>query len=112
MVCGSLFGFTFGGYVTGIIIILKKIFNDLSTSLGLLLFCCAISSISGPVVVGAIFDKWNSYAIGYYSMGSCTLISAIILLLIPLVQKKNKSKDDDKERASVINIAFNVSPFE
>merc|ERR1711874_644174 len=58
MVCGSMFGFTFGGYVTGIIIILKKIFNDLSTSLGLLLFCCAISSISGPVVVGAIFDKW------------------------------------------------------
>ena len=52
MVCASIFGFTFGGYVTSTIIILKKIFEDLDSALGLVLFSCAVASIIGPVIVG------------------------------------------------------------
>lgn len=52
IVCAILFGFTFGGFVTGIVVILKKILNDLGTSLGLLMFCSAISSVTGPILVG------------------------------------------------------------
>ena len=50
--CAVLFGFTFGGYVTSTIVILKKIFKDLGSALGLVLFSCAIASIIGPVIVG------------------------------------------------------------
>ena len=49
MVCASVFGFTFGGYVTSTIIILKKIFEDLDSALGLVLFSCAVA---GPVTAG------------------------------------------------------------
>ena len=52
MICASVFGFTFGGYVTSTIIILKKIFEDLDSALGLVLFSCAVASIIGPVIVG------------------------------------------------------------
>ena len=52
IVCASVFGFTFGGYVTSNIIILKKIFEDLDSALGLVLFSCAVASIIGPVIVG------------------------------------------------------------
>ena len=52
MVCAFIFGFTFGGYVTSTIIILKMIFEDLDSALGLVLFSCAVASIIGPVIVG------------------------------------------------------------
>ena len=52
ILCVSVFGFTFGGYVTSTIVILKKIFEDLGAALGLVLFSCALASIIGPVIVG------------------------------------------------------------
>jgi len=52
LVCLSVFGFTFGGYVTSTIVILRKIFEDLGAALGLILFSAALSSIIGPVIVG------------------------------------------------------------
>ena len=52
LVCSILFGFTDGGFVTNIIVILKKLFDDLDAALGLQLFSCAIASLIGPSIVG------------------------------------------------------------
>ena len=52
MICCIVFGFTFGGYVTSTIVILKKLFADLGAALGLILFSCAVASVIGPVIVG------------------------------------------------------------
>ena len=65
VVCSVVFGFTFGGYVTSTIVILKKIFQDLGAALGLVLFSCAVASIIGPVIVGR--GKYlNNYFLSFY----------------------------------------------
>ena len=41
-----------GGFVTNIIVILKRLFDDLDAALGLQLLSCAIAALIGPSIVG------------------------------------------------------------
>ena len=127
MVCLSIFGFTFGGYVTSAIVILKKMFEDLGAALGLVLFSAAVASIIGPVIVGndttdihldkyslsifsifisigAIYDYWHSYTAGFYIMGGSVLFSASILIFLPLIKRWRYNRDNENGSSLKINI--------
>ena len=60
LLCSILFGFTDGGFVTIMIVILKKLFEDLDAALGLQLLSCALASIIGPSIVGRKLIKTSS----------------------------------------------------
>ena len=72
MCCAIIFGFTFGGFVTGCILVLKKIFKDLRTSLGLTYFCAGVSSIIGPIVVG-LYHSFVTPGSNLLLQGHCTM---------------------------------------
>ena len=53
---------------------------------------------------GAIYDHWQSYSVGYYSMGGAVIFSAIILFCIPVIERwRNQStakRTEDMEAES------------
>ena len=52
-VCAALFGFSYGGYCSAVIVFLKHRFEDcLGMAIGLYFFTCGLGSIAGPLVTG------------------------------------------------------------
>ena len=52
IICGLIFGFTYGVYVTTNILILRLLVDDLESALGLDLLSVSVASVIGPVSVG------------------------------------------------------------
>lgn len=58
----SVFGLTFGGYVSSVVVILKIINSGrVADSLGVYLLVIAVASLVAPAVVGQIHDVYGSY---------------------------------------------------
>ena len=45
-------------------------------------------------VLGSIYDYWNSYDIGFYSMGILVIVSGLIRSAIPWILKRNEEHED------------------
>lgn len=99
IICATVFGFAFGGIIPSHITYIKKIGEDFDSLFGFWLFFFGLASLIGPVIVGAMYDKWNDYAVGYYSAGGAVILSAFILLIIPLMESRSKSKAQNSHQS-------------
>ena len=63
-VFSSIFGFTFGCYISSVMVVLSLTTaprTSLTTPLGLVLLTAGISSLAGPILAGALYDFTNSH---------------------------------------------------
>ncbi|UJR17515.1 hypothetical protein I4U23_004410 [Adineta vaga] len=94
----SFFGFFSGGYVALTSIVLVDIVGveKISDAFGVLLLFIGIATAIGTPVVGAMRDAFahftRPFLWPYLIFGGCTIISAVILFAIPLLQKKKSNK--------------------
>lgn len=56
MICSTVFGLTYGGYCTSVMVYLKSIFEDLRPALGLFFLVSGISCLCGPIFVGELLQ--------------------------------------------------------
>ena len=107
-VCAVLFGFSYGGYCSAVIVFLKHRFEDcLGMAIGLYFFTCGLASIAGPVVtgqqlrmilgtnkfkilLGSLVDGLGTYSVAFLTMGIVVAFSSVILGLVPLVDHFKK----------------------
>lgn len=89
VVYSTVFGFTIGAYVglTSVILVDLLGLEKLTNAFGLLLLFQGIASFVGPPIVGALFDQTNSYGPGFLFAGSMILISGLMLLGVPSLQR-------------------------
>ena len=67
IICGALWGFSFGGFLSSTVAILKRLFEDLDSAWAIMLICAAISSFCGPIVSGNIIT--STYYFTSYGRG-------------------------------------------
>ena len=63
-VFSSIFGFTFGCYISSVMVMLSLTMasrTNLTTPLGLILLTAGLSSLAGPILAGALFDFTGSH---------------------------------------------------
>ncbi|CAF3579985.1 unnamed protein product [Rotaria sp. Silwood1] len=98
----SLFGFFSGGSVTLTAIVLVDIvgISKLSDAFGVLLLFIGSAAALGTPIVGGLRDAFahfpQPFLWPYLIVGSCTVVSGILLFAIPFLQRK-KSSDDHME---------------
>ncbi|CAF1105712.1 unnamed protein product [Rotaria sp. Silwood1] len=98
----SLFGFFSGGSVTLTAIVLVDIvgISKLSDAFGVLLLFIGSAAAIGTPIVGGLRDAFahfpQPFLWPYLIVGSCTVVSGILLFAIPFLQRK-KSSDDHME---------------
>ncbi|XP_035206034.1 monocarboxylate transporter 1-like [Stegodyphus dumicola] len=86
-----VFGLTTGSCVslTSIILVDLLGMSKLNNAYGLILLIVGIATSVGTPFTGWIHDQTGSYDIGFYISGSLIVTSSLILLFIPLIQKKS-----------------------
>ena len=75
----AIFGFTFGAYISSVVVILKIIMTDITVPLGISLFIFAIASLLGPTSVGYLYDITGSYSPGFLVVGVLSTLGALII---------------------------------
>ena len=63
-VFSSIFGFTFGCYISSVMVVLSVTMASkasLTNPLGLILLTAGLSSLVGPIVAGSLFDLTGSH---------------------------------------------------
>ncbi|GIY34631.1 monocarboxylate transporter 12 [Caerostris darwini] len=60
----------------------------LNNAYGLHMMITGIALFIGTPITGALFDETGSYNAGFYLSGGLTVLSALILLTIPIIQRK------------------------
>ena len=59
--CAVIFGFSYGGYCSAVIVFLKNRFEDcLGMAIGLYFLTCGLASITGPVITGIEKDRFKN----------------------------------------------------
>jgi len=84
----AVFGFTWGAFITGIIIILSGIDRNISVPFSMCLLSIGISSFVSPPLAGFLHDISGTFTIGFLTTGGLGVIGSIILLLMLLPFKK------------------------
>lgn len=104
--CAVIFGFSYGGYCSAVIVFLKNRFEDcLGMAIGLYFLTCGLASITGPVITGSLVDGLGTYSVAFLTMGFVVAFSSIILGLIPVVDHFQKD-ETNVERSGKENDAF------
>ena len=78
-VFSAIFGFTFGCYISSVMVVLSLTTasrTTLTTPLGLVLLTAGLSSLAGPILAGALYDLTSSHrfdvSLSYVSAQSLT----------------------------------------
>ena len=85
-----LYGFSHGGHFTIAPFIIAENFGlkNLATIFGKITFFCALGSVTGPIVEGAICDFTQSYYYAFLLVGGLALISIFSLTYLPNNHRK------------------------
>jgi len=104
LICAAVFGFTDGGNITILVVILKKLFSDLDSALGILRMGSGVASLIGPVFVGIVYDQSKSYEVGFFSIGGAVLVATLMVVLVPSVQKcRDRTEKKTQKQISTFN---------
>ncbi|XP_018015041.1 uncharacterized protein LOC108671951 [Hyalella azteca] len=90
------YGFGLGAYVVLAPAILAKYYGceKLPATYGFTRLAMGFASFIAPQVNGALIDSTGSYVPSYYLMGSCLLISAVVVLLTSPIVSDTPTADD------------------
>ena len=105
-VFSAIFGFTFGCYISSVMVILSLTTasrTSLTAPLGLVLLTAGLSSLAGPILAGALYDLTSSHRsvtlkestqflssitrLGFLSFGGVAALGALLPLALPTVQR-------------------------
>ena len=82
-VFSSIFGFTFGCYISSVMVVLSLTMasrTNLTTLLGLILLTAGLSSLAGPILAGALFDFTGSHRLAsQYKLCTMTKLTSVTL---------------------------------
>ena len=80
-IISSVFGATFGAYITSLIVIISMLVDDITFPFGICLFIFALASLIGPTSVGYLYDVYGSYMPGFVVVGVLAILGAAFLPL-------------------------------
>ena len=107
-VFSAIFGFTFGCYISSVMVILSLTTasrTSLTTPLGLVLLTAGLSSLAGPILAGALYDLTGSHRfvslhskvpthnstfntrLGFLSCGGVATLGALLPLALTTIQR-------------------------
>ena len=79
----TIFGLTFGCYISSVVVILSLLCPSITTPLGLTLLTVGISSLAGPLAVGGLYDLTGGHTMGFLVAGGLAAVGALLPLLLP-----------------------------
>ncbi|GFQ66321.1 monocarboxylate transporter 3, partial [Trichonephila clavata] len=85
-----IFGLSYGGCVCLASIVLVEIvgMEKLNNAYGIYLLATGSSTSIGTPVIGLLHDSYGNYDAGFYLNGGLVIMGALMLLVVPFVQKK------------------------
>lgn len=93
-VVAAVFGLLIGTYTSQKSVILVDVVGSeaLNSSFGILIFFQGVGTLLGPPITGVFKDFLNSYADGFFFLGSTTFVGAVILLFSNFVKCTKKTE--------------------
>ena len=86
--------------------------QHMAFALGLLFGILCIPKSVGPLFVGFMFDRYQSYVLPFMVMGGTTALAAVVLFLIPRKtprKARGEDSDDDSEPETEIIVCRETS---
>lgn len=94
----ALYGGCMGVYISLKTVILVDLigFERITDAFGIMLLIQSVGFVIGPPIVGKLYDIYGIYKPGFYFSGAMIAASALILFLIPIIQKRMNKKTEVK----------------
>lgn len=88
----AVYGLSFGIQLGVLAVVTAELFGveRLTSAYGYLMFGNGAGAMLGPPIAGWIYEATHRYDVAFYFGGAITLLSALILLLIPFLQWREK----------------------
>ncbi|XP_061182533.1 monocarboxylate transporter 9-like [Saccostrea echinata] len=93
-IINSLFGLSFGTSLGLLVILVSDFLGSelIGEGMGYLLLACGIGTFIGPPFGGYLVQRTGSYDMAYYLAGAATMLSGLVLMVVPIRDCFRRSK--------------------
>ena len=89
----AVFGFSFGGFIDSVVVLLRLFYDDITEMLGLWFLTMAVSSIVSPTFVGQMYDYYSSFTLAFEICGGLSLLGTLLMTIAFFKFKDNTERD-------------------